>query len=158
METRKKSPQEILDAIEEQELDEEVDRVRALSGAELDRELEQEGVNPQELRAGAQDVFERAMRKRAEALAKASGEKPPAQGARVVALAPRAPARRRFAVWLAAAALSATVALLLAVSAVTIVARRDGGDKNVRVGQPAPSSAPMWPAVDAGEGGTSQRP
>jgi hypothetical protein len=98
------------------------------------------------------------MRKRAEALAKAPGEKPPAQGARLVSLAPRAPARRRFAVWLAAAALSVTVALLLAMSAATIVARWEGGDKNERVGHPAPSSAPVRPAVDAGEGGSWQRP
>ncbi len=158
METRKKSPKEILDAIEEQELDEEVDRVRALSDAELDRELEQEGVNPQELRAGAQDVFEKAMRRRAEVLAKASGEKAPPQDARVVPLVPRAPARRRFAVWLAAAALSATVALLLAMSAATIVAKWEGGDKNIRVGHPAPSPAPVQPAMDAGEGGTSSPP
>src|SRR5260370_42326694 len=98
MEARKKAPKEILDAIEEQELDEEVDRVRALSEAELDRELEQQGVNPQELRAGAQDVFEKAMRRRADALAKAPGEKPPVRDARIVALAPRAPARRRLPV------------------------------------------------------------
>src|SRR5260370_6187819 len=62
METPKKSLQAELEAIEERALDEEVDRLLALSDAELDLELENAELNPEEGRAGAIEILEKAMR------------------------------------------------------------------------------------------------
>jgi hypothetical protein len=58
-----------LEAIEERMLDEEVDRLLALSDAELDRELEKAGLNPEEVRAGASEILEKAMRLQVKGLA-----------------------------------------------------------------------------------------
>ncbi|MDP9036754.1 MAG: hypothetical protein M3O50_18300, partial [Myxococcota bacterium] len=76
MTTRKRSPEDILDELEDERLADEAERVLALSGPELDRELARQGVDSSALRAGATAVFERAMRARAESLANASGEAP----------------------------------------------------------------------------------
>jgi hypothetical protein len=137
METPKRSPQEILAALEEEDIADEVDRVARLSGADVDRELAHAGLDPSVVRAGANEVFERAMRKRAEALAKASGAEPSAGGSsgsdiprsRVVVALPRGVRRgawRRPAVWTAAAAAAATIGVFVATNAPEIVGKGNG--------------------------------
>src|SRR5260370_17765478 len=68
MELRKRSLQDVLEAVEERVLDAEVDRLLALSEAELDRELELAGLNPRDVRAGASEIVEKVMRLQAEGL------------------------------------------------------------------------------------------
>jgi hypothetical protein len=126
MEIRKRSLQHVLEAVEERVLNAEVDRLLAQSEAELDRELELAGLNPVEVRAGASEIVEKVMRLQGEGLAKATWAQPPqAPEAHHVPLAPRSRQgvvpRHWLAVWLATAALTATVMLLVAMSAVKIV-------------------------------------
>jgi len=116
METRKLSPEEILDALDEQETDDEIERVLALGPEELDRELRALGADPQAVRAGAAPAFERAMQRRAESIAERSAEKEPVAHPKVVALRPR-----RRIVWLSAASVAAACAGVLGVRAVTLV-------------------------------------
>jgi hypothetical protein len=75
MDIRKRSLQDVLKAVEERVLDEEVDRLLALSEAELDRELERAGFDPRDVRALASEIVERVLRLQAEglSLAKAIG-------------------------------------------------------------------------------------
>jgi hypothetical protein len=76
MEIRKRSFQDALEAVEERVFDEELDRLLALSDAELDRELEQAGLNPGEVRAAASEIVARAMRLQAEGLARVTTARP----------------------------------------------------------------------------------
>jgi hypothetical protein len=64
MEKRQRSPDEVLSALEDDDLDVEAERSAPLSDAEVDVELARAGVDPEALRAGAGAVFERAMAKR----------------------------------------------------------------------------------------------
>ncbi len=74
MEIRKRSLQDVLEAVEERVLDAEVDRLLALSEAELDRELELAGLSPRDVRAGASEIVEKVMRLQAEGLAHRNGD------------------------------------------------------------------------------------
>jgi hypothetical protein len=140
METRKRSPEEILDALEEQAMDDDIERVLALRPDEIDRELEAQGVDPEAVRAAAGAAFERAMQKRAESLAHRARDESVADPLRPqsfeksVAAVPSRPAAkagaRRPAAWLVAAALAAAMALVVAMNAATIVAWWQGGQSN----------------------------
>jgi hypothetical protein len=140
METRKRTPEEILDALEEQAMDDDIERVLSLRPDEVDRELEAHGIDPEAVRAGGEAAFERAMQKRAESLAHRRDETvaeplraPPFQtpNAEVARARPSAKGHaRRPAVRLVAAALAASVALVLAMNAATIVAWWKGNDVN----------------------------
>jgi hypothetical protein len=137
MKTPKRSPEEILAALEEEDIADEVDRVAKLSGAEVDRELAHAGLSPIAIRAGANDVLERAMRKRAESHGRASGVEPIAGSSgpdisrsQVVAALARSARRgawRRPAVWTAAAAAAASIGVLVATNAPEMVARVSTG-------------------------------
>jgi hypothetical protein len=112
MSTRRLQPDEAWDALEKMALDDEAERVGALSDEEIDAELASEGLDPKALRA------------RGAALAAKLKAAVPAP---VVELGVKArlPARKRWVALLAAATLAA-VALAVAVPTVVIIAERRG--------------------------------
>jgi hypothetical protein len=102
---RKRSAQETLDALERQAAEDEMDRICALTDADLDAELAAEGFDPAAERAEGARMAERLA---SDALA--SGGVAPPEVARVVPIArPRRPA---LAVWLVAAAFAVLVGLV----------------------------------------------
>jgi hypothetical protein len=124
MEDRKRSPEQILAALDEGDLADEAERVASLSEADVDRELVDAGLDPARVRADAQGVFESAMQKRAEVQRKTAPWSPP-NGARVVAFDVRArPGRvsRASAIWIGAAAVAASVAFAVTLGSPAVVA------------------------------------
>jgi hypothetical protein len=112
----KRTPAEAWRALQDWAHDDEIDRVAALSDAELDSELRELGADPDAVRAEGEPWRERAM-----AAARQPPPKPP--------VVPRAPARRtRWEVWLAAATLGAVVVTFVAMNGAAIVARFKGTD------------------------------
>lgn len=107
---KKLAPHEAWDALEKMELDDEVERVLALSDEDLDEELRKTGVNVERVRQRGEDLGRRLEAERGER--KATTGRP----------GPAAPSRRRSVAWLAAAAIAAAVAGVLAMNAGTVVA------------------------------------
>jgi hypothetical protein len=146
----KRTPDEILDAIEEQDAADEADRILALSDEALDRELEAAGLDPKAVRERGREIGERVT---------ARGDPESIGGGAWVSEAPRARGSSvpRWA-WLAAAAL---VAAAVGGGAI-VAANRNKTDKPVsppdsgltdagtppQTGEamPAPSGAPSPPS------------
>jgi hypothetical protein len=97
----KRTPEEILEAIEEKAAADEADRIVALSDEALDRELAEAGFDPKALRERGRQIGERAT---------ASADPGSVEGGAWVSAPPQAqgPSATRW-VWLAAAALAASV-------------------------------------------------
>jgi hypothetical protein len=150
MDTSKRSPEEILAALEEADLSDEADRVAGLSDGEVDRELALAGVDPAAVRTKGREGFERAMKGRVDGLAKPAAEQASGTSrergprARPLALPPHRarPPGRLHAAWIAAAAVAATTGLVAIATAPAVVAWwRPGHDTNVD-GTPHPPRTP----------------
>jgi hypothetical protein len=121
---RKRTPEEVLEAIEEADAADEAERILALSDEEIDRELVEAGFDPEELRAQGRELgekLERQMDARKAEGAKAGAMVDGAHGAQVVELSeapPRRAKRARWVVLLAAALAAIAVGLVPAVSMV----------------------------------------
>jgi hypothetical protein len=112
----KRTPAEAWRALQDWAHDDEIDRVAALSDAELDHELRELGADPDAVRAEGEPWRERAI--------VAARQQPPK-----APVVPRATARRtRWAAWPAAAMLGAVVVALVAMNGAAIVARFKGTD------------------------------
>jgi hypothetical protein len=107
---KKLAPHEAWDALEKMELDDEVERVLALSDEDLDEELRKTGVHPGRVRQRGEDLGRRLEAQRG--ARKATTGRP----------GPAAPSRRRSIAWLAAAAVAVAVAVVFAMNAGTVVA------------------------------------
>jgi hypothetical protein len=68
MDERKRSPEDILNALDDGDIEDEVDRVAALTSTDVDRELASAGEDPGAIGAGAHAAFERGMHRRAKSL------------------------------------------------------------------------------------------
>jgi hypothetical protein len=112
MSTKKKklAPDEAWDALEQMAIDDEVERVLALSDEDLDEELRKTGVHPGRVRQRGEDLGRRLEAERA--ARKATTGRP----------GPADPSRRRWVAWLAAAAMGAAVAGVLGMNAGAVVA------------------------------------
>jgi hypothetical protein len=99
MSKRSRSPEEVLDALDDSDVADEVDRVRGMSSADVDRELTASGEDAGTIGAGASEVFERAMRRRAEVLARRPKREPQRQ-------------RKSVRVWIGASAMAASIGLV----------------------------------------------
>jgi hypothetical protein len=97
MSKRSRSPEEVLDALDDSDVADEVDRVRAMSSADVDRELAASGEDAGTIGAGASEVFERAVRRRTEVLA---------------GRPKREPQRKSVRVWIGASAMAASIGLV----------------------------------------------
>jgi hypothetical protein len=103
-EKKKLAPDEAWDALGKMAVDDEVERVLALSDEDLDAELRKTGANPERVRQRGEELGRRLVGERAGSTNRAP------------------PSRRRWAAWLAAATLGAVVAGVLAMNAGTVVA------------------------------------
>jgi len=104
-EKKKLAPDEAWDALEKMAVDDEVERVLALSDEDLDAELAKTGANPERVRQRGDDLGRRLVAGR--------------EASKGVAASA---SRRRWVAWLAAATLGAVVAAVLAMNAGTVVA------------------------------------
>ena len=107
---KKLAPDEAWDALQKMAVDDEVERVLALSDEDLDAELGKTGANPERVRQRGEDlgrklVAEREAREAGKGRTGAAGT-----------------SRRRWVAWLAAATLGAGVVTVLAMNVGTIVA------------------------------------
>ena len=107
---KKLAPDEAWDALEKMAVDDEVERVLALSDEDLDEELRKTGANPERVRERGENLGRRLA---------AEGEARKASPGRAGSAAT---SRRRWVAWLAAATLGAAVVGVLAVNAGTLVA------------------------------------
>jgi hypothetical protein len=120
----KLAPHEAWDALEKMGLDDEAERVGALSYADLDGELEGAGIDPKALRARGAALAAKLAAARQQSTAKpgAATAKPSAAAAKPGAAAP-VPLRRRWVALLVAATLGG-VALIAATPALMTLAQR----------------------------------
>jgi hypothetical protein len=130
------TPEEVLDAIEDADAADEAGRILALSDDDLDRELQEAGLDPDAVRARGRTIGERAMR--------AVGERS-ADGDAWVTAAP--PARRRSVAPRWSVLLAAALAAVVVGGATPIVARLlsnrdDGPTQNRPDASPTATAAP----------------
>jgi hypothetical protein len=121
---RKRTPEEILDTIEESDQADEVDRILGLSDAQLDHELAEAGFDPEQVRARGREIGERLTRE-----ADATGT-PGAGGPAGEASVTKLPGPRRMSIrlrWgltLAAALAAGVAAVALTPGATPVAAHR----------------------------------
>jgi len=104
-EKKKLAPDEAWDALEQMAIDDEVERVLALSDEDLDAELRKTGANPERVRQRGEDLGRRL-----------AGEREASR------TGVASTSRRRWVAWLAAATLGAAVVGVVAMNAGTVVA------------------------------------
>ncbi|MGA2451079.1 MAG: hypothetical protein ABTD50_20660 [Polyangiaceae bacterium] len=97
MEKRSRSPEEVLAALDDGDVADELDRVAAMSSADIDRELAASGADARAIGAGANEVFEHAMRRRAHRSSRDRKSESPRRGVRV---------------WIGASAIAASIAIV----------------------------------------------
>ena len=107
---KKLAPDEAWDALEKMAVDDEVERVLALSDEDLDEELRKTGANPERVRERGENLGRRLA---------AEGQARKASPGRAGSAAT---SRRRWVAWLAAATLGAAVVGVLAMNAGAVVA------------------------------------
>jgi hypothetical protein len=111
----KRSPEDVLEDIEDSAIDDELDRVLSMSPEERRRELEEAGYDMVELHAKADALYEK--------IQHASDPAEVPVPAPVPAPTPIAAARPRRTHWIAGLALAAALAALYAMSAVSLVGK-----------------------------------